>query len=170
VPALGRSTVIQRRVARRISQVYVAYPPGPLARRDRGRGTPKAGQRMPDIQVRAGGQATTLHGVLRGGRHVLVIPAAGAASVLADSGLRPYRRDLDVVTGDVGKAPRIRNDGTGPVVLVRPDGYVAARGRPGSMDLVTGYLRALFREPAGEQAGEHAVGVRPRPVVAPPRA
>ena len=70
VPALGRSAVIQRRAARRLSQVSVAYPPGPLARRDRGRGTPRAGQRMPDLQVRAGSQATTLHSVLRGGLHV----------------------------------------------------------------------------------------------------
>ena len=54
---------------------------------DRGRGMPRAGQRMPDIQVRADGQATTLNTVLRSGRHVLVVPAADAASVLSDSGL-----------------------------------------------------------------------------------
>ena len=103
VPALGRSPVIQRRAARRISHVYVTYPPGPLARPDRGRGGPRAGQRMPDVPVRAGGQPTTLHRVLRGGRHVLVVPAAHAASVLGDSALRPYRRDLDVVTADARK-------------------------------------------------------------------
>jgi hypothetical protein len=159
VPALGRSAVIQRRAARRMSQVSVAYPPGPLARRDRGRGTPKAGQRMPDVQVRASGQAATLHRVLRGGRHVLVVPAAGAASVLGDAGLRPYWRDLDVVTVDVGQAPRIRNDGTGPVVLVRPDGYVAARGRPGGMHSVTGYLCYLFGEPAGGHVGGRPAAV-----------
>ena len=107
---------------------------------------------MPDLQVRAGNRATTLHSVLRGGRHVLVVPAAGAASVLSDPGLRPYRRDLDVVTGEVSP-PRIRNDGTGPVVLVRPDGYVAARGRPGGMRSVTGYLRYLLGKPPGEHAG-----------------
>jgi len=161
VPALGRSRVIQRRAARRMSQVSVAYPPGPPAHRDRGRGTPKAGQRMPDLQVRAGSRATTLHSVLRGGRHVLVVPAAGAASVLSDPGLLPYRPDLDVVTGDVSHPARIRNDGTGPVVLVRPDGYVAARGRLGSLHSVTGYLRCLFSEPAGEHAGERPPTVAP---------
>jgi 2-polyprenyl-6-methoxyphenol hydroxylase-like FAD-dependent oxidoreductase len=161
VPALGRSAVIQRRAARRMSQVSVAYPPGPLARRDRGRGTPKAGQRVPDLQVRTRGRVTTLHGVLRGGRHVLLVPAAGAASVLSDPGLRPYWSDLDVVTGDAGQPPRIRNDGAGPVVLVRPDGYVAARGRPGGMHSVTGYLRDLFTEPPGEHVGERPVAVAP---------
>ena len=61
----------------------------------------------------------------------------------------------------MAQAPGIRNDGTGPVVLVRPDGYVAARGRPGSMPSVTGYLRRLFSEPAGEHAGERAPAVTP---------
>jgi 2-polyprenyl-6-methoxyphenol hydroxylase-like FAD-dependent oxidoreductase len=145
VPALGRSPVIQRRAARRMSQVYVSYPPGPLVRQGCDRGAPRAGQRMPDIQVRAGGQATTLHGVLHGGRHVLVAPAAHAASVLSDPALRLYRSDLEIVT----PAPAPGDKGTGPFVLIRPDGHVAARGRPGSMDAVTGYLRDLFREPAG---------------------
>jgi 2-polyprenyl-6-methoxyphenol hydroxylase-like FAD-dependent oxidoreductase len=157
VPALGRTTVIQRRVARRLSHVYVAYPPGPLARPDRGRGGPRPGQRMPDIEGHAGRQAATLHTILRHGRHVLVIPAADPAHVPSDAGLRPYRTDLHVVTGEAGETRRFRNGGTGPVVLVRPDGHVAARGRPGSMHSVTGYLRDLFREPAGELLGEHPV-------------
>ncbi len=53
-----------------------------------------------------------------------------------------------------------RDHGTGPAVLVRPDGHVAARGRPGSMDAVAGYLRALFGEPAAstpEDGAQHAV-------------
>jgi 2-polyprenyl-6-methoxyphenol hydroxylase-like FAD-dependent oxidoreductase len=148
IPALGRTPVIQRRAARRLSQVYVAYPPGPLVRPDRGRGGPRPGQRMPDIEVRAGGQATTLYGVLRGGRHVLVVPASDAAGVVDDAGLRPYRNELDIVTGDAGRTPRLRDDGTGPTVLVRPDGHVAARGRPGAMHTVTAYLRGLLGEPA----------------------
>ena len=115
---------------------------------------------MPDLQVRAGDRATTLHSVLRGGRHVLVVPAARAASVLSDPGLRPYRRDLDIVTAK-SPPPRIRNDGTGPVVLVRPDGYVAARGRLGGMQSVTGYLRSLLSEPAGEHAGERPPAAAP---------
>ena len=146
VPALARAAIVQRRAARRISQVYVTYPPGPLVRR--GRGGPRAGQRMPDVGVRAGGVDTTLYRVLRGGRHVLVVPAAHTASVMDDAGLRSYRRDLGIVT------PAPPGDGTGPVVLVRPDGHVAARGRPGRLDAVTGYLRDLFTEPdAGPDSG-----------------
>jgi 2-polyprenyl-6-methoxyphenol hydroxylase-like FAD-dependent oxidoreductase len=144
VPALGRIPVIQRRAARRMSQVYVSYPPGPLVRQGRDRGAPRAGQRMPDIQVRAGGQATTLHGVLRGGRHVLVAPAVHAASLLSDPALRRYKGDLEIVTPTLAPG----DNRTGPSVLIRPDGHIAARGRPGSMAEVTGYLRELFREPA----------------------
>jgi hypothetical protein len=167
VPALGRSTAIQRRAARRISQIYVAYPPGPLARPDRARGGPRPGQRMPDIKVRTGGQAATLHRVLRGGRHVLIVPAAHLASVLSDSGLRPRSSDLEVVTGDAAQAARPDN-GTGPVILVRPDGHVAARGGPGSMEPVTGYLRDLFREPAGPPRARSLKTVRYTPSAAPP--
>jgi 2-polyprenyl-6-methoxyphenol hydroxylase-like FAD-dependent oxidoreductase len=141
VPALGRNPVIQRRAALRISQIYVSYPPGPLARRDRGRGRPRAGQRMPDISVQTHGRASTLYGVLRGGRHVLVIPAADAG-LLSDSTLRLYREDLDIVT----RAPAPGDHGM--VVLVRPDGHVAARGWPGRLEAVTGYLHDLLAAPA----------------------
>ena len=71
---------------------------------------------------------------------MLVIPAA-QAGLLSDSALRPYRADLDIVTQ--ARAPGDR----GLVVLVRPDGHVAARGGPGRMQAVTGYLHDLFTEP-----------------------
>jgi len=61
----------------------------------------------------------------------------------------PFRRDLEFVT----------QAGAGLVILIRPDGHVAARGRPGRMEAVTGYLRDLFGEPAeaGRQADPVAV-------------
>jgi hypothetical protein len=66
---------------------------------------------------------------------VLLVPAAHAASLRADPALWPYRADVDVVTCQ---------NGTGPVVLVRPDGHAAARGTPGAMAAIAGYLRDLF--------------------------
>jgi len=150
VPALGRSAAIQQRAARRISQVNVGYPPGP-GRPGRPRG-PAAGQRMPDIAVLAGGRATTLHQVLRAGRHVLMVPEAGLAGVLDEAGLTPYLDELDVVAAA---------DGTRPAVLVRPDGHVAARGRPGRMHAVAGYLRGLFGEPDSIPAARPGPDVHP---------
>ena len=141
VPAVARPAVVQRRVARRLTHIYVSYPPGPLTRPGRGRRGPRPGQRMPDIEVRADGTAGTLHRVLRGGRHVLVVPPADLPGVLDHAGLRPYLDDVAVVTAPAGR-------GTPLVVLVRPDGHVAARGRAADMHLVTGYLRDLFGAPA----------------------
>jgi 2-polyprenyl-6-methoxyphenol hydroxylase-like FAD-dependent oxidoreductase len=148
VPALGRTPVIQRRAVSKLSHVYVTYPPGLLVRSDGGRGRPRPGQRMPDVPVRADGQLTTLHRLLRGGRHVLLVPAAHAARVLADPILRPYCGDLGVASADAT-----------PVVLIRPDGHVAARGRPGSLEPVADYLRDLFREPAGHPGARPEGGV-----------
>jgi 2-polyprenyl-6-methoxyphenol hydroxylase-like FAD-dependent oxidoreductase len=172
VPALGRTAVIQRRAARRLSHVYVAYPPGPLVRPDHDRRGPRPGQRMPDMTVRAGDQASTLHRVLRGGRHVLVVPPAGSASVVADATFGRYRAEVDVVTADSAEMHFLQNDGTAPVVLVRPDGYVAARGRLDSMHTIIWYLRDLFgespaqRQPAPPAAAGGAVLSRTTRVVA----
>jgi 2-polyprenyl-6-methoxyphenol hydroxylase-like FAD-dependent oxidoreductase len=169
VPALGRNPVIQRRAVRRLSHVYAAYPPGFLARRDGARGRPRPGQRMPDVPVRAGNQPATLYRVLRGGRHVLVVPAGHQASVLNDAGLRPYSRDLEVVTGDIAQARRPRDNDTAPVILVRPDGHVAARGRPGRMEPVTGYLHDLFWEPEGHPRASTPKAACCTPSAAPPQ-
>ncbi len=136
--------------------MYVAYRSGALTSPDGRRGRPRAGQRMPDIQVRACGQAATLHSVLRGGRHVMVVPAADSASALDDAGLRPYRKDFNVVTRDARETTGLPNNGTRHVVLVRPDGHVAARGRPGNMPAVSGYLRDLFWDPVGQRLCEHS--------------
>ncbi len=146
VPVLGRAPAIQRRAARRISQVYVAYPPGQSALASPGsvRGNPGPGQRMPDIELTVGGRDTTLFSVLRGGQHVLVVPATDPARLLAGSGLRPYRRDLEIVTATPRQSAILRRQGAAPVILIRPDGYVAALGSPASLHAVTGYLRTLF--------------------------
>jgi hypothetical protein len=63
--------------------------------------------------------------------------------VLNDPALWVYRSDLEVVTPTSAPGEK----GTGAFVLIRRDGYVAARGRSGSMGAITGYLRGLFREP-----------------------
>ena len=84
----------------------------------------------------------------------LVVPEGSSLTAL--DGLAPYRDDLVVVTAH----------DAGPVMLVRPDGHVAARGRPGRMHPVTGYLRGLFGEPGSIPAARpgpdvHALALRP---------
>jgi hypothetical protein len=86
---------------------------------------------------------------------VLVAPTAHAAAMLSDPTLQHYRGDLEIVT----PMPAAGDKPTGPVVLIRPDGHIAAQGKPGSMDAVTSYLRDLFREPSNQQYGpSFAVG------------
>jgi 2-polyprenyl-6-methoxyphenol hydroxylase-like FAD-dependent oxidoreductase len=150
-PAAARVPPIQRRAARRLSQVYVSYPASPLTRADGWRDRPGPGERVPDTEVLAGGRTVRLHAVLRGGRHVLAVPEA-AAGVADGAALRPYRAGLCVVTGTVGEKARVRGAGRALVVLVRPDGYVAARGTPRCLTGVTGYLRAVLGEPAARLA------------------
>jgi hypothetical protein len=78
--------------------------------------------------------------------------------VLSDARLQPYSCDIEVVTCDVTQTPR-PDSRTARVILVRPDGHVAARGRPGGLESVTGYLRDLFNDPAGGSRQPETEGV-----------
>lgn len=98
VPFASRLPVIQERATRRTGQLHVSYRSSRLAV------GASAGDRMQDIQV--GGKR--LYEALRSRKHVLVTPGQL-------SGLDLHSEHVDVVTGK-------------ETVLVRPDGYVAARG------------------------------------------
>jgi FAD binding domain-containing protein len=53
IPVVSRVPVVQRRWARKLSQLSVAYPRSPLVQPDgHGRG-PKPGDRFPDVEVRS---------------------------------------------------------------------------------------------------------------------
>jgi len=166
VPALARSTAIQERAARRITHVGIAYPAGPLTRPDSRRSGPRPGQRIRDMTVRQGSQVTTLHNVLRHGRHVLVVPAGGLASVLDDARLRLYRNDIDIVTGNTAAVARTASGGRTLVVLVRPDGHIAVRARPAAIDPVIDYLHDLLGDQADSGKGQQYAGIPQRPAPA----
>ena len=166
VPALARSTAIQERAARRITHVGIAYPAGPLTRPDSRRSGPRPGQRIRDMTVRQGSQVTTLHNVLRHGRHVLVVPAGGLASVLDDARLRLYRNDIDIVTGNTAAVARTASGRRTLLVLVRPDGHIAVRARPAAMDPVIDYLHDLFGDQADSGKGQQYAGIPQRPAPA----
>ena len=158
VPVLGRAPALQRRAARRLSQVYVAYPPdgSVLTSAGSGRGRPRPGQRMPDLEVTVGGRDTTLYTVLRGGRHVLVVPATDSAHLLAGSELLPYWRDLEIVITAPRQSVIQRRQGAAPIILIRPDGHVAAVGSPGGLHAVTSYFRTLFGQASAQQPHVHS--------------
>ena len=74
----------------------------------------------------------------------------------------PYRDLVQIVTlapDDTGYA---RSDGTSMVHLVRPDGFLAARGTPDRVDAIHHSLRALAPDAStAGPAGDSETGVRP---------
>jgi 2-polyprenyl-6-methoxyphenol hydroxylase-like FAD-dependent oxidoreductase len=133
LPLVTSLPPLQRRAARRLSQVSVAYPAGPLVLPDgmrAGRG-PRPGERVPDVTVRTPKGPARLYELLRTGRHVLVTSETDAVETAG------IGRDelVDTAVGRVGGCP---------LALVRPDGVLAAR----TAAHVADYLRRLAREPA----------------------
>jgi hypothetical protein len=86
----------------------------------------------------------------------MVITGADSGCGHAHPALEPYRDLFEVVTRGPGNTSAFRSGRTGSVVLVRPDGYVAARGGPDGMETILGYLRDL------SGAGEISRPGRPR--------
>jgi hypothetical protein len=96
---------------------------------------------------------------------VLVVPAAGLASVLDDARLRPYQNDIDIVTGNAVAVPGIASDRKALAVLVRPDGHAAVRARPAALDPVLDYLHDLFGDPGKGSVEFEDPGVQHEPLV-----
>ena len=87
MPAAAAPPVVQNRAAHPLSQVSVAYPSSSLVLPDGARRRPKPGERVPDIEVRAGGRLTRLHRVLGRGRHMLLVSGVEIRAALKSSGL-----------------------------------------------------------------------------------
>jgi 2-polyprenyl-6-methoxyphenol hydroxylase-like FAD-dependent oxidoreductase len=122
---LGAHESLRRDLALRLSGLAIRYGQA-------GDGTPGAGWRVPDLDLRDG-PAPSIFGLLRSARFVLLVlaptedEAPGGRKMAAG-----YRDRLDVVTAELaGDHP----DWAGfRALLIRPDGYVAwslRRGRPG---------------------------------------
>lgn len=139
VPAITGLPAVQNRAARRLSQISVAYPSSPLTRPATVRRGPRPGQRAPDVEVCTTAGPARLHTALAGGRHVLLV-SGGAAP----GDLDPYDGLVDVVEGTLDRS------GRDAFALVRPDGFLAARG---SASEVFAYLRQFSVDRAPVAAG-----------------
>jgi 2-polyprenyl-6-methoxyphenol hydroxylase-like FAD-dependent oxidoreductase len=160
VPIAGHLAPIQRRAVRRISHIDVAYPSSTLTHPGRRRDGLQPGERAPDLDVTGNEGKTRLYEVLRHGRHVLLIsgPGPGPGGALQPK-MRPWQDQIDVVTKENSGTDR---PGLGPaenIYLLRPDGYVAARGSVTRPDSLLDYLHRLFGTTRARQ---------PTPASAPP--
>src|SRR5579859_3701180 len=133
VPLAGRLAPVQHRAVRRLSHISVAYPSSPLTHRGRIRAGIQPGQRMPDLEVTDGERTFRLYSGMQHRAHILLLCGQ-------DGGPAGLRRWLDrvIVIRAAGRAP------AGCVYLLRPDGYVAARGRAASPGALVAYLRQVF--------------------------
>ena len=122
---------VQRRLARRMSQVAVGYTRSPLTHPGHVGGLQKPGTRMPDLEVLTPEGPGRLHAALRRCRHVLIV--SGRPSDAVDLG--PYTDLVDIVTAPLGRR--------GTTALVRPDGYLAAVGTAADTSAIRGYLLNL---------------------------
>ncbi|MDQ6669546.1 MAG: FAD-dependent monooxygenase [Chloroflexota bacterium] len=133
LPVASSLPLVQRRAVRRLSQVHVSYHRSSLTRRARSWAGLRPGDRAPDLPVVVRGRGTRLYEALRETRHILLLPPGSNARCFAEF------RD---VTGVVCRSLK------GTPWLVRPDGYLAARG----VADITAYLRSVFTEPNGGHA------------------
>ena len=143
IPTITRLPAVQRAATQRLSQISVAYPSSPLNQPDRGRHGPKPGERVPDIEVLSDYGKTRLYEMLGRGRHVLLVSAPGVRRRLESAGLSAYNDFINVAVGRLG-TNRSHDSRHATFALVRPDGFLAARGVGNELDKVMDYLRLFL--------------------------
>jgi hypothetical protein len=136
-PWIGGAGLVQAGATSQISQIALGYRDSQLSESHARRGELHAGDRLPDIRVRARGEGSwtekSLHAVLDPSRFALLVASPGEAPPprpdLADT-LRPWADLIDRV--EIAAAPDAGGQArfeaafghSAGIYLVRPDGYV----------------------------------------------
>ena len=130
-PRLFNVGAVQRWTTYTASQLWVSYRKGPLGGRG---GKPRAGDRIADIACdRLDGTRTRLHREL-GGHWALLVPAG----VSRDDG------NIDAARQRLGEYVHLLAYDGEQLMLVRPDGHLAWRGRRGDVTGLTRWITAAL--------------------------
>jgi hypothetical protein len=159
IPAIAKIRPVHRGAVRRWAQVNVGYPGSPISRPDRNRRHPRPGERVADLPVVTAEGTSSILRVLRWGGHVLVVDEAGRECAWDSLAGMPYRDLVQIVTVAPDSTRYLRRGGAPMIYLVRPDGYLAARGTSGRLSAIHEYLRALTPDARLARPG-HQVQVR----------
>jgi 2-polyprenyl-6-methoxyphenol hydroxylase-like FAD-dependent oxidoreductase len=165
IRALARTGLV-RRLAARATQLDVAYPRSAIVARPRAAGLVRPGRRAPDgALVAASGNCVRVHELFRHGGHTLLVFATEpdrTGPVLALASARGVSAQLlgrlpgagagalADLEGAVHRSYGVRGDA---LVLVRPDGHVAAAVPEAGVRAAHGALASLPRTPRAEAAG-----------------
>ena len=153
----------EEKIADRLAELTVNYRSSPIVE-NHGAGTPRAGDRAPDADLRdTNGKAVRLFELFREARHILLL----FLGAMPDNESGAFQRELGDSLGDLIRTYRIARGGSahasgdllditgnvhslyhvlcGGVILVRPDGYVAFRSDRFDAAKFRHYLTRMFR-------------------------
>jgi 2-polyprenyl-6-methoxyphenol hydroxylase-like FAD-dependent oxidoreductase len=174
-PWIAHAEFVQQNATARISQIALNYRTSPLSSDNFGDGALIAGDRIPDLTVRASSgaqaEAKRIFELLSPSRFTLLLanfPAAQAAQSRFSESLSPWHELIEIASisppgGEAQESPAQTNAskrnpyaecfGERPsITLVRPDAYVGFRGTQSSADALTKYCRQWLTPAAKSQA------------------
>ena len=162
LPIVSGIDFLEEKIADRLGELTVKYRSSPIVE-NHGAGTPRAGDRAPDAELRdENGKARRLFELFREPRHVLLLFFGAVPNADAEA----FQHELPDSLGDLvqvyritrGRSPNVSGDLfdisgnvhslyhvlTGGVILVRPDGYVAFRCDRFDATKFRNYLTRIF--------------------------
>jgi 2-polyprenyl-6-methoxyphenol hydroxylase-like FAD-dependent oxidoreductase len=144
IPLASRIPAIQRRAVRRMTHHHVTYRSSRLTQPGASWAGLTPGDRIGDVDVVCTAGRSRLYKVLARGRHVLFASDALTLNTLNGGDIAAYTDVFETVVADPPAAQGHRRSSRAAVLLIRPDGYIAARGSLDRVSALMAYLHQVF--------------------------